>query len=480
MPDATQFYIDGAWCDPITPDWRDIINPATAHPIGKVALAGIADVNRAVAAARRAFPAYAATSREDRLTLLRRIAEIYAARMPEIAQSLTRELGAPSAYAHDTQAWIGHAHMQKAIDTLEAYQFEEMRGGTLIAREPAGVAALITPWNWPLNQIVCKVAPALATGCTMVLKPSENTPTNAALFAQILHDAGVPPGVFNLIQGDGPTAGRALAAHADIDLISFTGSTRAGVDVATAAAPTVKRVLQELGGKSPFIILPDADFAASIASCAAIVFGNSGQSCDSPTRLLVPRDRQAETQALARDLALACRVGDPADPVTTMGPLVSERQFNHVQRLLNAGVAEGAKLVAGGPGRPPGTEAGYFVKPTVFGDVTLDMAIAREEIFGPVICVISYDDEADAVRIGNETQYGLAAYVNGRDMNRVRRVARAMRAGMVAVNDPPLDLGAPFGGYKQSGNGREYADFGFDDFTEIKGIIGYAAAPVAT
>jgi aldehyde dehydrogenase (NAD+) len=284
--------------------------------------------------------------------------------------------------------------------------------------------------------------------------------------------------VFNLIQGEGTTAGRALATHPDVDLISFTGSTRAGIDVATSAAPTVKRVLQELGGKSPFIVLPDADLAASVASCASIVFGNTGQSCDSPTRLLVPRDRQAEAQALARDLALACRVGDPADSATTMGPLVSERQFNHVQRLLQAGITEGAKLVTGGPGRPPGVGPGYFVQPTVFGDVTLDMTIAREEIFGPVICVISYDDEEDAIRIGNDTQYGLAAYVNGRDIHRVRRVARAMRAGMIAVNDPPLDLGAPFGGYKQSGNGREYAGFGFDDFTEIKGIIGYA--PTAT
>lgn len=480
MPDATRFYIDGSWSDPISPNRRDIVDPATALAIGKVALAGTEDVNRAVAAAHRAFPAYAATSREDRLTLLRRIVVIYAARMQEIAQSVMQELGAPRAYAHDTQAWIGHAHLQKAVDTLETYQFEELRGGTLIAREPAGVAALITPWNWPLNQIACKVAPALATGCTMVLKPSENTPTNAALFAQIVHDAGVPPGVFNLIQGDGPTAGRALAAHQDIDLISFTGSTRAGIDVATAAAPTVKRVLQELGGKSPFIVLPDADLATSVASCASIVFGNTGQSCDSPTRLLVPRDRQAEAQALARDLALACRVGDPADPTTTMGPLVSERQFNHVQRLLHAGVAEGAKLIAGGPGRPPGTGPGYFVQPTVFGDVTPDMTIAREEIFGPVICVISYDDENDAIRIANDTQYGLAAYINGRDSNRIRRVARAMRAGMVAVNDPPLDLGAPFGGYKQSGNGREYADFGFDDFTEIKGIIGYAPTTAGT
>jgi aldehyde dehydrogenase (NAD+) len=476
MPDATRFYIDGIWVDPISPDRRKIIDPSTETPIGQVALAGASDVDRAVAAARAAFPTFAATSRAERLVLLRRITELYAARMIEIAESVMRELGAPRAYAHDTQAWIGLAHLEKAVETLEHYRFEEERGSTLVAREPAGVAALITPWNWPLNQIVCKVAPALATGCTMVLKPSENTPTSAALFAQILHDAGVPAGVFNLIQGEGPVAGRAMAAHPGIDLISFTGSTRAGIDVATIAASTVKRVLQELGGKSPFIVLPDADLAAAIASCAATVFGNTGQSCDSPTRLLVPANLQAEAQSLASQAARACRVGDPADPETTMGPLVSERQFNHVQRLLQSGVAEGATLVTGGPGRPPGLNRGYYVQPTVFGDVTLDMTIARDEIFGPVICVISYDDEADAIRIGNDTQYGLAAYVHGKDMARVRRVARALRAGMIAINDPPLDLGAPFGGYKQSGNGREYADFGFDDFTEIKGMIGYGPA----
>jgi len=479
MPDAMQFYIGGAWVEPISPDRRDIINPATATPIGQVALAGGADVDRAVAAARAAFPTYAQTTRAERLALLRRIAELYKARMADLGDAIMRELGAPRVYAHDTQAWIGLAHLEKAIETLEEYQFEHRRGGTLVAREPAGVAALITPWNWPLNQIVCKVAPALATGCTMVLKPSENTPTNAALFAQILHDAGVPPGVFNLIHGEGPTAGRALAAHTDIDLISFTGSTRAGIDVATAAAPTVKRVLQELGGKSPFIALPDADLAQAVASCAAIVFGNTGQSCDSPTRLLVPRERQAEAQALARDLARACRVGDPTDPATTMGPLVSERQFNHVQRLLAIGVAEGATLVTGGPGRPAGLADGFYVQPTVFGDVTLAHTIARDEIFGPVICVMSYEDEADAIRIANDTPYGLAGYVNGSNLEQVHRVARALRAGMVALNDPPLDLGAPFGGYKQSGNGREYADFGFDDFTEIKGMIGYVPAPAA-
>ncbi len=474
MPDATKFYIGGAWVDPISTDWREVIDPATGKPGTRVALAGAADVDRAVAAARAAFPAYAATTRADRLALLRRIVELYALRMDEIADAVMRELGAPRAYARDTQAWIGLAHLEKAIATLETYEFERPRGGTLIVREAAGVAGLITPWNWPLNQIACKVAPALATGCTMVLKPSENTPSNAVLFAEILHDAGVPPGVFNLIQGEGPTAGRALAAHPDLDLISFTGSTRAGIDVATSAAKTVKRVLQELGGKSPFIALPDADLAQAVASCAAIVFGNTGQSCDSPTRLLVPRARQAEAQALARDLALACCVGHPADPATTMGPLVSERQFNHVQRLLELGVAEGATLVTGGPGRPPGLTGGYFVQPTVFGGVTLDMTIAREEIFGPVICIISYDDEADAIRIANDTPYGLAAYVNGKDIEQVRRVGRAIRAGLIVLNDPPLDIGAPFGGYKQSGNGREYADFGFDDFTEIKGMVGYA------
>jgi len=475
MPDATQFYIGGTWTTPLSDARRLVIDPSTEQPIAEVALANDAEIDRATAAARDAFPSYAATSRAERLALLHRIITVYARRMDDLAHAVMRELGAPWAFAHGTQAWIGLAHLQKTAEVLRTYHFDDPRGTTMVTREPAGVAALITPWNWPLNQIVCKVAPALATGCTMVLKPSEITPTNAVIFAEILHEAGVPPGVFNLIHGEGPKAGRRLAAHPDIDVISFTGSTRAGIDVAREAAPTVKRVLQELGGKSPFIVLPDADLATAVASCAATVFANTGQSCDSPTRLLVPRARHAEAQELARAAASACVVGDPAAPATTMGPLVSQRQFDHVQRLIEIGIAEGATLVAGGPGRPPSLNRGYFVRPTVFAGVTPAMTIARDEIFGPVITIMPYDDEAEAVRIANDTPYGLAAYMHGNDLSRARRVARALRVGAVYLNDPPLDLAAPFGGYKQSGNGREYGAFAFDDFTEIKGIVGYGA-----
>jgi len=471
---ATQFYINGTWVDPISAVRLPVIDPATEQGFAAVALADDADVDRAVRAARAAFPAYARTTREERLALLLRIVEVYTRRMPDLVAALTHELGAPTGFSRDPQISIGLAHLEKAVETLRTYRFDHSRGTTLIAREPAGVAALITPWNWPLNQIVCKVAPALATGCTMVLKPSEMTPLNAVIFAEILHEAGVPPGVFNLIQGEGPTAGRALAAHPEVDLVSFTGSTRAGIDVARTAAGTVKRVLQELGGKSPFVVLPDADLARAVASCTGIVFANSGQSCDSPTRLLVPRAWHDEAAALAREAAEACVVGAPMAEATTMGPLVSQRQYDHVQRLIEQGVAEGARLVTGGPGRPAGLNRGYYVRPTVFADVTLDMTIAREEIFGPVVTIISYVDEADAVRMANDTQYGLAAYVHGGP--RARDVARAIRAGAIFVNDPPMDIGAPFGGYKQSGNGREYADFGFDDFTEIKGIVGYGGA----
>jgi aldehyde dehydrogenase (NAD+) len=472
MIDAARFYIGGEWAAPISALRADVIDPATERPIAQVALAVAADVDRAVKAACAAFPAFSASSREDRLLLFSRIIEVYRRRSEELAELTMRELGAPLGFSRDPQVSIGLAHLEVAFETLRDYEFESARGATRIVREPAGVAALITPWNWPLNQIVVKVAPALATGCTMVLKPSELTPLNAVLFAEILHEAGVPAGVFNLIQGDG-VAGRALASHPGVEVVSFTGSTRAGVDVAQAAAPGVKRVLQELGGKSPFVVLPDADLAAAVVSCTAVCFANSGQSCDAPTRLLVPRAFVAEAAALARAQAESCVIGDPAKAGTTMGPLISRRQFDHVQRLIESGIAEGARLVAGGPGRPEGFSHGYFVRPTVFADVTLDMTIAREEIFGPVVTVIGYDSVDHALCMANDTPFGLAAYVHGRDPVETARVARAIRAGAIYVNDPAMDLRAPFGGYKHSGNGREYGAFGFDDFTEIKGVLGY-------
>ncbi len=475
--DATRFYIGGEWVSPISAARADVIDPATERTIAQVALADEADVDRAVKAASAAFAAFSASSRADRLELFSRIIKVYRGRAEELAQITMRELGAPIGFSRDPQVSIGLAHLEVAFDTLRNYEFERAREATRIVREPAGVAALITPWNWPLNQIVVKVAPALATGCTMVLKPSEMTPLNAVLFAEILHEAGVPAGVFNLIQGDG-VAGRALASHEAVEVVSFTGSTRAGVDVARAAAPGVKRVLQELGGKSPFVVMPDADLAAAVASCTGVCFANTGQSCDAPTRLLVPRALVAEAAELARVQAEACVIGNPAEAATTMGPLISQRQFDHVQRLIASAIAEGARLVAGGPGRPAGFSQGYFVRPTVFADVTLDMTIAREEIFGPVVTVIGYDSLEHALRMANDTPYGLAAYVHGRDPAEVARVARAIRAGAIYVNDPAMDLRAPFGGYKHSGNGREYGAFGFDDFTEIKGILGYPLGPV--
>ncbi len=468
-----KFYIGGAWVDPVTPAAIEIIDPATEQPFATVAAGGAQDIDRAVAAAKAAFPAFAATTRDERLALLRRIAECYKARYDDMVQAVSRELGAPLGFARDQQVFMGLAHLEKAIEVLERYSFESRRGTTRVVKEPIGVAGLITPWNWPLNQIVCKVAPALAVGCTMVLKPSEITPLNAIIFAEILDEAGAPKGVFNLVNGDGPSAGQALAAHPDVDVVSFTGSTRAGIIVAKSAADTVKRVLQELGGKSPNIILPDADLAKAVTDGVGACLINSGQSCDAGTRMLVPHERHDEALEAARMAAETYTVGDPAGPDTVMGPVVSRIQFDKIQRLIQSGIDEGAELVTGGPGRPAGFNRGYYVRPTVFGGVTPDMTIAREEIFGPVLAIMPYRDEEEAIRIANDTPYGLAAYVESGDLEHARRVARRLRAGSVYLNYPEMDLDAPFGGYKQSGNGREYADFAFDDFQEIKGIVGY-------
>jgi aldehyde dehydrogenase (NAD+) len=471
MPDLLKFYIDGAWVEPSSAARLPLVDPATEQPYGEVANGMEADIDRAVRAARAAFPVYAAASRADRLALLRRVIAVYKTRYEDLTQALSRELGAPIGFARDQQVFIGLAHLEKAVEVLEAYRFETWRGDTLVVREPIGVAGLITPWNWPLNQIVCKVAPALATGCAMVLKPSEMTPANAVIFTEILHEAGVPKGVFNLVNGGGPTAGQALASHPDVDLVSFTGSTRAGIVVAKAAADTVKRVLQELGGKSPNIILSDADLQQAVSEGVGACFINSGQSCDAGTRMLVPVDRYDEAVAIAAKAAESYLVGPPDAPETVLGPVISRVQFDKIQRLIETGIAEGATLAAGGPGRPSGLEHGYYVKPTVFGDVRPDMTIAREEIFGPVLSILPYRDEDEAVAIANDTPYGLAAYIESADPERARAFARRLRVGAVYVNYPPLTLDAPFGGYKQSGNGREYADFAFDDFQEIKGII---------
>ncbi|MET0600109.1 MAG: aldehyde dehydrogenase family protein [Mesorhizobium sp.] len=476
MPDNhLRFYIDGQWVDPVVPATLEVIDPSTEEAYTAISLGSAADVDRAVAAAKAAFPAFSQVSKADRLALLRRILDAYNARYEDIAQAVSQEMGAPIGWARDAQAWAGRAHMEAAIKALEDYSFEELRGGTMVFKEPIGVAALITPWNWPLNQIVCKVAPALAAGCTMVLKPSEIAPISGIIFAEVVHAAGAPKGVFNLVNGTGPDVGQVMAGHPDVDMVSFTGSTRAGIIVARTAADTVKRVAQELGGKSPNIILPDADFATAVRKGVEGCFGNSGQSCDAPTRMLVPADRHDEALDIAKRAAEGFKVGNPRSEETQLGPVVSRIQYDKVQRLIESGIAEGATLVTGGPGRPEGLNRGYFIRPTVFGHVDPSMTIAREEIFGPVLSVLSYADEEDAVRIANDTVYGLAGYVQSADLAHARRVAARLRAGQVSINYPDWDTFAPFGGYKQSGNGREYADWAIHDFLEIKGIIGYAA-----
>ena len=473
MRDCRKFYIDGKWVNPNEGrDWQ-VTNPATEEPLATISLGGPADVDKAVAAAKRAFDSYSQTTVAERVALLQRIIEVYKAKSEEMAQTISREMGCPLSLARAAQAAAGSAHLLEIVKVLEHFQFEELKGSTLMRKEPIGVCGLITPWNWPMNQIAAKVAPALAAGCTVVLKPSEMAPLSAYLFAQILEEAGVPPGVFNLVNGDGPTVGAAIAAHLDVAMVSFTGSTRAGVAVALAAAPTVKRVTQELGGKSAHIILDDADLDSAVKEGAQACFRNSGQSCNAPTRMLVPRSKMAQATAAAKKTAEATNVGDPLADATNIGPLASQAQFDKVQRLIHVGIAEGARVIAGGPDRPEELSKGYFVRPTVFADVRNDMTIAREEIFGPVLCMIPYEDEEDAVRIANDTPYGLSGFVSSADVERARRVAKRIRSGNVHINNARVDFGGCFGGYKQSGNGREWGEAGLAEFLELKSIFGY-------
>lgn len=475
MQHVKQFYIDGKWVDPVVPATIDVINPATEKVLTSIAAGSAADVDRAVAAAKRAFGRFSRTTVRERVELLQSILEQYKRHYKDIADVLTDEMGAPVELAQGAQAWIGQAHFEEIVRVLETFVFEYQKGKMRVAMEPVGVVGMITPWNWPLNQIACKVAPAIAAGCTMVLKPSEVAPLNAIIFAEVMHAAGVPAGVFNLVNGDGVSVGAPLSQHPDVDMISFTGSTRAGVLIAKAAADSVKRVSQELGGKTANILLPDADFAAAVAHGAATCFGNSGQTCNAPTRMLVPRDRQEEVIAHAKKAAASFVPGNPRDAKTTLGPIAYRTQFEKVQLLISAGIEEGARLVTGGPGRPAGLKAGFFVAPTVFADVRPEMRIAREEIFGPVLSIMPYDDEADAIRIANATEYGLAAYVSSGNQARAEAVAREMRAGTVYINCPEFDISAPFGGYKRSGNGREWGVFGLEEFLEVKGMVGYSA-----
>ena len=475
MKHCRQFYIDGKWVDPAQTRDFEVRNPATEEAIAMISMGSPVDVDKAVLAAKRAFDSYSETTVEARLALLRRIIEVYQAKSDALAETISEEMGAPIALCRKAQVPAGLAHFVEIAKVLEHFQFEELKGTTLMRKEPVGVCGLITPWNWPMNQVGCKVAPALAAGCTMVLKPSENAPLSAYLFAQILHEAGVPAGVFNLINGDGPTVGAAIASHPDVAMVSFTGSTRAGIAVATAAAPTIKRVTQELGGKTANIILDDANLESAVKEGVQACFRNTGQSCDAPTRMLVPRSQMEQAIKVAKNAADSTSVDSPTSDGPHIGPLAGKAQFEKVQQMIQAGVKEGATLVAGGPGRADGHTRGYFARPTVFAAVRNDMTIAREEIFGPVLCIIPYEDEDDAVRIANDSPYGLSGYVSSRDLERARRVAKRIRAGNVHVNGARVDFAGCFGGYKQSGNGREWGEAGLQEFLELKAILGYAS-----
>ena len=478
MREYLKFYIGGQWIDPAQLKTMDVVNPATEEVCGKVAVGSAADVDAAVAAARGAFASWSTSSVKDRLELLQNILDEYQKRAGDLAAVLTEEMGAPAALAGGFQVGLGAGHLTTAIEVLKNFTFEEPRGAALVVKEPIGVCGLITPWNWPMNQIAVKVFPALATGCTMVLKPSERSPFTGQIMAEIFDTAGVPAGVFNLVQGDGLSVGVPLSAHPDVDMVSFTGSTRAGIEIAKNAAPTVKRVTQELGGKSPNIILDDEAFAENVAKGVVNLMGNSGQTCTAPSRMLVPSSRMEEAKTAAAEAAAQVTVGDPNGDFA-IGPVVSGSQFEKIQALIQQGIDEGATLVVGGTGRPEGLVRGYYVKPTVFADVSNTMTIAREEIFGPVLTILGYDTVDQALDIANDTEYGLAGYVAGADLDAARAVARRIRAGYVSINDG-FDFACPVGGYKQSGNGREWGEFGFHEYLETKGILGYSPEETAS
>lgn len=472
MYDCTQLYINGRWKDASSGEAFDFINPATEKPAGRVAYGSQADIDDAVQAANKAFAGFSRWTVDQRLGLLASIADVYKTRWNDIAAAITAEMGAPSDMSMRLQTGSGLSHLRATTAALKEMKLVEPRGTYLLAREPIGICGLITPWNWPINQIVCKVAPALAAGCTMILKPSEIAPADAAIFTEILHEAGVPAGVFNLVHGDGPGVGAALCTHPGIDMISFTGSTRAGVLVAKSAADSVKRVAQELGGKSPNIILPSAPLEEAVSEGARAMFENTGQSCNAPSRMLVHQSQYEEVVKIAAALANETLPGDPQDPRTHIGPVVSATQFCRIQALIEKGIGEGAVVAAGGPGKPDGLETGYYVRPTVFRDVDNSMSIAREEIFGPVLCLIPYHTVEQAISIANDTDYGLSSYVWAGEKEEALEVAKRLRAGMVHLNGAPNDSSAPFGGYRQSGNGREWGQHGIADFMEVKAVMG--------
>ncbi|MEM9255422.1 MAG: aldehyde dehydrogenase family protein [Pseudomonadota bacterium] len=475
MREYKHFYINGEWVDPITPKSHDVINPATEEVCAQISLGSEADVDKAVAAASAAFESFGRSTRQERIELLESCVETYKKHYMDIADAIREEMGAPVGLANSAQAYCGQGHLEEALRVLKTFEFEEDLGEHRVIKEPIGVCGLITPWNWPVNQIACKVAPALAVGCTMILKPSEEAPLSAYLFTQVMHEAGVPAGVYNMINGEGPVVGAALSGHPDVSMMSFTGSTRAGSHVAQNAAPTVKRVTQELGGKSPNIVLDDADLEKAVTGGVMHMYNNTGQSCNAPSRMLVPAAKLEEAEAIAAKVTENVVVGDPTEETTTMGPVVSEVQFNKIQGLIEKGIEEGAKVVTGGPGRPDGIERGFFIRPTVFSQANNDMTIAKEEIFGPVLTMIPYESEEEAIRIANDTPYGLAGYIQSGDIDHARDVAAKIRAGNVNINGASGGFDVPFGGYKQSGNGREWGSHGFTDFLEIKAVAGYGS-----
>jgi aldehyde dehydrogenase (NAD+) len=473
MQNLTKFYIGGRWVEPMSSATLPVMNPATEAQIGTVAMGNAADVDRAVAAAKAAFEAFSATSKLVRLDLLHRLKAVTERRFEDLAQAMRMEMGAPITMARAAQADAAIGHLQGFIDALEELEERKvLASGDILLREPIGVCGLITPWNWPMNQIALKVIPALATGSTCILKPSEHTPISAMIYAEIIHEAGYPPGVFNLVNGDGPTVGAALSRHPDIQMMSFTGSTRAGIAVTRDAAETVKRVTLELGGKSPNLVFADCDLEARVAASVRECMFNTGQSCDAPTRLLVERSCYGEALRIAKQTAVSITVGDPTQEGDHIGPLFDKIQYDRVQAMIKVGLAEGATLLAGGPGRPEGLAKGWFVKPTIFADVSNDMRIAQEEIFGPVLVIIPFADEAEGIAIANDTPYGLAAYVQTGDPERALRVAARLRAGAIHINGGGFNYGSPFGGYKQSGNGREGGIMGLEDYLETKTLHG--------
>lgn len=474
MRNYKEFYINGEWVLPRNHETKDVINPATEEVSGQISLGTEADVDEAVKYAQLAFESFSKTTRKERLDLLNAIAAEYKKKSGEIAAAITEEMGAPKSLAESAQAGSGYGHFKAAIKVLEDYEFEYQQESHLIRKEPIGVCGFITPWNWPINQIGCKLAPALATGCTVVWKPSEIAPYSAHLLMQVLHDAGVPKGVVNMINGDGPVVGSAISKHPDVRMVSFTGSTKAGIAVAKDAAESIKRVTQELGGKSPNVILGDLSeeqFAKAVAGGVKTMCVNSGQNCNAPSRMFVPESRKEEAEQVIKATMEKLKVGDPQDENTYNGPVVSKKQWDSIQGLIQDGIDEGAEVLVGGLGKPEGLDKGYFVKPTTFTQVKNDMKIAKNEIFGPVLCLLTYKDEAEAIKLANETDYGLSGYVSGADQENVHRVANQIRAGMIHLNGAQMDRTAPFGGYKHSGNGRERGPEGFDEFLETKALL---------